>query len=74
MIPRLSGRHGATRLLSGEPNTPLPSREDADRIIRQFFQLIERFQEPGTDTAPETKQSRRKRQKTTSPKGRNLHV
>ncbi len=57
MIPRLSGRIRPSDPVSGK-TTPLPSRSEAQKVIEQFFRLIERFSIPGEDPAPETKNSR----------------
>ena len=63
MIPRLSGRSGQ-RVAAPEPghaDATLPSKDEAARIIRQFFALIERFRLPEEDRAPEMKASIGKR-------------
>ena len=62
MIPRLSGRarqsHATPAADASEAS--LPSRQETERIVRQFFRLIERF-EADTLRAPETKASRRRK-------------
>ncbi len=64
MIPRLSGFKGAVAPQSNEAST-LPTRMEAQKVIKQFFSLIEHFQIPEAVPAPETKQSIRRK-----PKGR----
>lgn len=64
MIPRLSGRAWQGRAAS-KPSPPsdlppMPSRHEAERIIRQFFSLIERFELVDGTHAPEVKASLRK--------------
>ena len=57
MISRLSGQPGQP---SAAPElahdmTTLPTRREAERVIRQFFALIEHFQTPDPSFAPEVK-------------------
>ena len=63
MIPRLSGRSGQRNAApeSRHADASLPSKDEAARIIRQFFALIERFRLPDEDRAPEMKASIGKR-------------
>ena len=64
MISRLSGRtgqHDADPELSHAPAPPLPAQ--AERIIRQFFVLMERFRLPDGEGAPEVKASLRRKRK-----------
>ena len=64
MIPRLSGRawqgRAASKSLPQAERPPMPSRHEADRVIRQFFLLIERFELLDAAHAPEVKASLRK--------------
>lgn len=60
MIPRLSGSKGTNKPQIDQPKDhalPLPSRTQAQKIIQQFFSLIEHFQVADDAPAPETKQS-----------------
>ena len=61
MIPRLSGRawhrRAASEPLPSTTPSPIPDRREAERIIRRFFSLIERFQLVDEHHAPEIKAS-----------------
>lgn len=60
MIPRLSGRRAPSRApLAENGPLPLPSRAEAEHVFRQFFRLIERF-EQAEALAPEIKAGRRR--------------
>ena len=65
MIPRLSGRawqgRAASEPLPQADLPPIPSRREAERIIRQFFSLIERFELVDLHHAPEVKASLRRK-------------
>ena len=66
MIPRLSGSKGAKTPPTDQPKDhalPLPSRTQAQKIIQQFFSLIEHFQVADDAPAPETKQSIKRKSK-----------
>jgi len=59
MIPRLSGRRAPphARAPSDADRPSLPSRAEAEHVFRQFFRLIERFEQADAPLAPETKTS-----------------